>query len=435
VDGDFLKIVDKERKVISILQSDADYKDPVKFGAANKIYKEIENDLKKLDIDIEEVELMVIASSRKLSQKKYASYSTLSSLLVIMLIGLVVVSIISLMITNSTVIKPVSELSEVLDAVGRGQIVNYEMQMARKDEIGVIQQSTVTLIKGLKAKADIANAIGKGNYDIELKLQGKNDKLGKALIEMRDNLKSSMLKEIESKKSLEKYTLSLEKKNKELDQFAYITSHDLKSPLRGINNLSEWIEEDMGSLMTDDSRGYFKLMRGRILRLESLINSLLKYSRSGKLGGEKEWVDSRDLVLNLLRIINPPSKHVIYFDDALPNVLAVRKDIEDVFYELLTNSVKYANVNKPVINITYQQVDSKHKFCIADNGIGIAAEYHNKIFTIFQTLEARDKFESVGAGLAIAKKIVEENNGEIWVESEKGKGSKFYFTWQDSVEN
>ncbi len=435
VDGDFLKIVEKERKVMSILQNDADYKNPLKFGAASKINKEIESDLKKLDIDIEEVELMVIASSRKLSQKKYASYSTLSSLLVIMLIGLVVVSIISLMITNSTVIKPVSELSEVLDAVGRGQIVNYEMQMPRKDEIGVIQQSTVTLIKGLKAKADIANAIGKGNYDIELKLQGKNDKLGKALIEMRDNLKSSMLKEIESKKSLEKYTLSLEKKNKELDQFAYITSHDLKSPLRGINNLSEWIEEDMGSLMTDDSKGYFKLMRGRIHRLESLINSLLKYSRSGKLGGEKEWVDSRDLVLNLLRIINPPSKHVIYFDDALPNVNAVRKDIEDVFYELLTNSVKYANINKPVINITYQHVDGKHKFCIADNGIGIAPEYHNKIFTIFQTLEARDKFESVGAGLAIAKKIVEENNGEIWVESEKGKGSKFYFTWQDTVEN
>lgn len=154
VDGDFLKIIDKERKVMSILQSDADYKDPAKFSAANKIYKEIESDLKKLDIDIEEVELMVIASSRKLSQKKYASYSTLSSLLVIMLIGLVVVSIISLMITNSTVIKPVSELSEVLDAVSRGQIINYQMQMPRKDEIGVIQQSTVTLIKGLKAKAD-----------------------------------------------------------------------------------------------------------------------------------------------------------------------------------------------------------------------------------------------------------------------------------------
>lgn len=435
VDGDFLKIVDKEKKVMSILQTDADYKDPAKFGAANKIYKEIEGDLKKLDIDIEEVELMVIASSRKLSQKKYASYSTLSSLLVIMLIGLVVVSIISLMITNSTVIKPVSELSEVLDAVGRGQVINYEMQMPRKDEIGVIQQSTVTLIKGLKAKADIANAIGKGNYDIELKLQGKNDKLGKALIEMRDNLKSSMLKEIESKKSLEKYTLSLEKKNKELDQFAYITSHDLKSPLRGINNLSEWIEEDMGSLMTEDSKGYFKLMRGRIHRLESLINSLLKYSRSGKLGGEKEWVDSRDLVLNLLRIINPPSKHVIYFDDALPKVLAVRKDIEDVFYELLTNSVKYANANKPIINITYQQLGEKHKFCIADNGSGIPEEYHQKIFTIFQTLEARDKFESVGAGLAIAKKIVEENNGEIWVESEKGKGSKFFFTWQDQADS
>jgi signal transduction histidine kinase len=434
VDGDFLKIIEKERKVMSILQKDADYKDTIKFDAANKIYKEIESDLKKLDVNVEEVELMVIASSRKLSQKKYASYSTLSSLLVIMLIGLVVVSIISLMITNSTVIKPVSELSEVLDAVGRGQIINYEMQIQRKDEIGIIQQSTVTLIRGLKAKADIANAIGKGNYDIELKLQGKNDKLGKALIEMRNNLKNSMLKEIESKKSLEKYTLSLEKKNKELDQFAYITSHDLKSPLRGINNLSEWIEEDMGSLMTDDSKGYFKLMRGRILRLESLINSLLKYSRSGKLGGEKEWVDSRDLVLNLLRIINPPSKHVIYFDDALPIVNAVRKDIEDVFYELLTNSIKYANVIKPIINITYQHVDGKHKFCIADNGLGIATEYHSKIFTIFQTLEARDKLESVGAGLAIAKKIVEENNGEIWVESEKGKGAKFYFTWQDSVE-
>ncbi|MCX6185659.1 MAG: ATP-binding protein [Bacteroidetes bacterium] len=435
VGGDFEKIIVKEKNIMSLLKTDADYNNPLKFSSAHKIYKEIEIDLKKLDTDIEEVELMVIAASRKLSQKKYASYSTLSSLLVIMLIGLVVVSVISLMITNSTVIKPVSELSEVLDAVGRGQIVNYQMNLARRDEIGVIQKSTLTLIKGLKAKADIANAIGKGNYDIELKLQGKNDKLGKALIEMRDNLKSSMLKEIESKKSLEKYTLSLEKKNKELDQFAYITSHDLKSPLRGINNLSEWIEEDMGELMTEDSKGYFKLMRGRIHRLESLINSLLKYSRSGKLGGEKEWVDSRSMVLDLLKLINPSIHHTIYFDDALPKIWAVRKDIEDVFYELLSNSVKYANPKRPIINITYQHIDEKHKFCIADNGLGIASEYHNKIFTIFQTLEARDKFESVGAGLAIAKKIVDENNGNIWVESEPNKGARFYFTWLDSDTN
>lgn len=431
IDADFSKVIDKERQIMNLLKTENDYNDPEKMKKAIKIYGEVDAQLKTIDIDIEEVELMVIAASRKLTQKKYASYRTLSIILLVMLVGLLVVSVISLFITNRTIIKPVTELSDVLNSVGRGQVVNFEMPLPRKDEIGIIQQSTITLLRGLKAKADVANAIGKGNYDIDVQLQSKNDRLGKALIEMRNNLKSSMLKEIESKKSLEQYTVRLEKKNTELDQFAYITSHDLKSPLRAINNLSEWIEEDMGEQLSSESKGYFKLMRSRIFRLEELINSLLKYSRAGKIGDKKEKINTLDTVFNILRRINPPPHHAVYFDESLPEIPAYRKDIEDIFYELISNSIKYNKGREPITNITYMMLpdDDACQFCIADNGPGIAPEFHEKIFTIFQTLEARDKLESIGAGLAIVKKIVEENNGRVWVESDGIKGSRFYFTW------
>jgi light-regulated signal transduction histidine kinase (bacteriophytochrome) len=193
--------------------------------------------------------------------------------------------------------------------------------------------------------------------------------------------------------------------------------------------LAEWIEEDMNDTMSGDSKKYFVMLRGRVHRMEALINSLLKYSRAGKVSTEIDKINVNSIVTDVLKRLAPSKKYAIYFDNSFPEILANYQDIDDIFYELISNAIKYNDNQNPIINITYKTENKYYVFCIADNGAGISKEYHQKIFTIFQTLETRDKVESVGAGLAIVKKIVEENGGAVWIDSDEAKGAKFYFKW------
>lgn len=299
----------------------------------------------------------------------------------------------------------------------------------RTDEIGTMIHTTQKVVNGFRQKTNVANAIGKGNYNIKIPLLSSQDKLGKALEQMRNNLQESKISLEHNLKSLEEYAINLEKKNKELDQFAYITSHDLKSPLRGINNLAEWIMEDLGDNIPVNSKQYFGLLQGRVHRMEALINSILTYSRAGKLTDKQELVSTKETLINTLDYLQPNKKFRIFFDENLPSIFGNKKDIKDLFYIFISNAIIHNTAKNPVINITFSTNKNGFTFCIADNGPGINPEYHEKIFTIFQTLESRDKIESVGAGLAIAKKIVESYGGKTWVESDEGLGANFYFTW------
>jgi light-regulated signal transduction histidine kinase (bacteriophytochrome) len=246
---------------------------------------------------------------------------------------------------------------------------------------------------------------------------------------MRDNLKLSKEIEAQNIKSLEAFTNNLMKKNKELDQFAYITSHDLKSPLRGINNLTEWIQEDMGEELSPESKKYFHMLRGRVHRMEALINSILQYSRAGKTAENQEKILSKNIVYEVLETYKLKSNVSILVDDSLPYVTANKRDLYEVFNVFISNAINHNTAAEPVVNISYNQNANKIIFCIADNGIGIAEEYHEKIFTLFQTLERRDEVENIGAGLAIGRKIVEDYGGKVWVKSEHNMGAKFYFDW------
>ncbi|MCF8428612.1 MAG: GHKL domain-containing protein [Bacteroidia bacterium] len=428
VDQFYTKVIEKQRELLEITT-------PISNTEASQLLlTAIKEDGKKLEINIDEIERNVTDASNALQSEKYKSYSTLRFSLLIMMVVLVLIAAISLIITNETIVNPIKQVSELLKIMGKGEIVKFEETTNRKDEIGDMIESAKNLSLGMKNKADVAFQIGKGNYEIEVQLQGKNDKLGRALLEMRNNLIESKKTETKNLHDLELYTKNLEKRNKELDQFAYITSHDLKSPLRGINNLAEWIAEDMEDSMSEESKKYFVMLRGRVHRMEALINSLLKYSRAGKVNNDVEKININTIVNEVLKRLAPDSKFAIYFDSNFPTILANYQDIDDIFYELISNAIKYNNSEKPIINITYKTEKNYYVFCVADNGEGVAQEYHQKIFTIFQTLETRDKVESVGAGLAIVKKIVEENGGTIWIESEKGKGAKFYFKWQIPTE-
>jgi PAS domain S-box-containing protein len=237
-------------------------------------------------------------------------------------------------------------------------------------------------------------------------------------------------KEKEAERQLKEYTGDLERINKELDQFAYIVSHDLKAPLRAINNLSMWIEEDLEGKLEGETKHQFQLLRGRVGRLEGLINGILSYSRAGRIKVTPSKVSVANLINGIIDMLSPPALYKISIDDALPTLNTERIALEQIFSNLISNAIKYNRQNAaPEIHITCKDQGAMYKFGVADNGEGIEAEYHEKVFVIFQTLEARDKVESTGVGLAIVKKIVEEKGGEVWVESEKGKGASFYFTW------
>lgn len=239
--------------------------------------------------------------------------------------------------------------------------------------------------------------------------------------------------EKEAERKLKEYAQELEMKNKELDQFAYIVSHDLKAPLRGINNLSLWIEEDLGDKIEGEVKDSFDMMRGRVKRMELLINGILEYSRAGRIKQEAETFALKPMLDELVESLSPAEKFKIIIPENLPTVTAERISFEQIFTNYISNGIKYNNNPEPTIEVSFKINKGMYEFCVADNGDGIDKQFHEKVFVIFQTLQSRDTYESTGVGLAIVKKIVEDKGGNVWIESEKGKGAKFFFSWPVEV--
>lgn len=223
-------------------------------------------------------------------------------------------------------------------------------------------------------------------------------------------------------------TRSLERTNQELDQFAYVVSHDLKAPLRAIATLAEWIEEDQGDELSEESREHLILLRGRASRMAGLIDGILQYSRAGR-AQQVARVNVSTLLCEVIELLAPPPEVLIAVEPKMPTFKTEKVPLEQIFINLIGNALKYANSPHARIDVSVRDVGKYYEFAIVDNGPGIAPEYHSKIWGIFQRLEARDKVEGTGIGLSIVKKIVESRGGRVWVESEIGAGATFRFTW------
>lgn len=221
----------------------------------------------------------------------------------------------------------------------------------------------------------------------------------------------------------------LEERNRELDQFAYMASHDLKAPLRGIANLARWVEEDLGEQISPQVRTHLELMRARVRRMEGLISGLLQYSRVGRTRASIDQVDVAALIAEVVDLLAPPAEVRVEVLGALPTLQASRLLLHQVFANLLENAIKHGRAAPLTITVSAERSGPFCMFRVSDNGQGIAPRFHERIFGIFQTLAARDSVESSGLGLALVKKIVEHEGGRIWVESDEGRGATFSFTW------
>lgn len=223
---------------------------------------------------------------------------------------------------------------------------------------------------------------------------------------------------------------SLARINKELDQFAYIASHDLKAPLRGIASLAHWIEVDLGDKLGAESRNHLELLQTRVRRMEGLIEGILAYSRAGRLKDRRERVDVGLLLAEAIEMLAPPAEAIITVAPNMPVIETERAALQQVFMNLIGNAIRHAKRKDAHVEIAVTEEDGDYyRFSVSDNGPGIPGEFHDKIWEIFQTLEPRDRVEGTGIGLALVKKNVTARGGHAWVESLDSTGATFHFQW------
>jgi len=225
---------------------------------------------------------------------------------------------------------------------------------------------------------------------------------------------------------LKKNITELEQRNTELDKFAYVVSHDLKAPIRGIHNVINWIGEDFGNAISEELRKYLNIISQRTRRMEDLINGLLDYAKIRE-KTTVELTDVNELVKEISEMVVPRNFKVEIQN--LPVIITERLKLEQVFTNLISNAVKYTSHQNGEIIVSCGEFPHYYEFAVKDNGIGIEQEYHDKIFEMFQTLREKHEKESTGIGLAIIKKILEDQHCTIRVNSVLGKGSEFIFTW------
>jgi light-regulated signal transduction histidine kinase (bacteriophytochrome) len=243
---------------------------------------------------------------------------------------------------------------------------------------------------------------------------------------MEQKLVYAIAHDITDRKQVE---IDLERRNQELDSFVHIVSHDLKAPLRAIANLSQWIEEDFQGAISAHSQQQMTLLRSRVHGMEAKIDGLLDYARIGKTDAESELVATAELVAEVVEMLAPASTFKISIAPDLPILSANRLLLSQVFANTIGNAIEHHDRSDGVITISGRALSDFYEFAIADDGVGIAPEHHERIFRIFQAVNPQNRSDSTGIGLAIVKKIVEAEGGNIWLESQLGRGTTFYFTW------
>ncbi len=220
----------------------------------------------------------------------------------------------------------------------------------------------------------------------------------------------------------------LARSNEDLAQFAYAASHDLRAPLRAITNLTEWIEEDMAGRLSPKAQEHLTTLRGRAQRMDALVGDLLSYSRVGREANGVTAVDTAAVIHDVTELLSPPQGFDVVVRPPMPVLLTQRAPFEQVVRNLIGNALKHHDRSEGCIVVSAAQRDGLWEFSIADDGPGVPAEFHDRVFQMFQKLRSSDEVEGTGMGLALVRRIVEVNGGDIRLES-AGRGTTVRFTW------
>ncbi|KLU06874.1 Two-component sensor histidine kinase [Rhodopirellula islandica] len=220
----------------------------------------------------------------------------------------------------------------------------------------------------------------------------------------------------------------LERSNEDLDRFAYIASHDLKAPLRGIMHLAEWINEDMPKQVGQEVREHLTMLNAQVSRMDGLLNDLLAYARVNQQTDTVEPIDLNTALPQLFAFMSPPDTMRLSLPEQLPCLTTARGPLEQVFRNLIGNAIKHAPQGR-VITVTSQVIDESYQFTVSDDGPGIPSIAQERIFGMFQTLESGQDRRGTGMGLHLVKRLVQVQGCEAWVDPGKGKGATFRFTW------
>lgn len=219
----------------------------------------------------------------------------------------------------------------------------------------------------------------------------------------------------------------LEKSNTELRQFTHIASHDLKAPLRAISMLVEWVVEESMDVLNEDSKSKMTMIVDRVKRMYGFLDGMLAYSKIGASQVQRTELNLNEVVKDVINSLNIPN-HITIKINHLPTIYSGELHLTQVFQNLISNAVMHMDKDEGTVEVGVSEVDGEKHFYVKDNGPGIEDIHFEKIFIIFQTLNARDSLESTGIGLTIVKKIIESYGGQVWLESELGQGTCFYFT-------
>jgi len=327
---------------------------------------------------------------------------------------------------------PLNGLMEGIAAFGAGAL-QRRVDVQSRDEIGQVAAAFNRMADDLVAAAAAqergAAELAASNASLLAEIGDRTAaeaSLARSIAELDDR--------IAAQARLTRLIADLERSNDELDNFAYGASHDLKAPLRGIRNLTDWITADVKDTASEETLENLMMLHNRVERLDLLLDSLLEYSRIGRTGGAPENVDSAKMVADIAEYIAPRPGFTIACRGELPAIHTHKASLEQVLRNLIGNGLKHHDRDTGTVSVSARDIGDKVEFRVEDDGPGVPKVFHDRIFQMFQTLKSRDEMEGSGMGLAIVKKSVEVHAGKISVESAPpSRGTAFVFTWEKNT--
>ena len=325
--------------------------------------------------------------------------------------GLVASFLLVRFLSQRIVINRLVALTDMSSEIGKGNL-QHRLDIQSTDELGILAS----------AFNNMAGELGERKRQLDVE---KNKVLDKV-----EELEEQITRRETAEEELKQTVTDLRRSNAELEQFAYVASHDLQEPLRMISSYVQLLARRYEGKLDADADDFIGFAVDGAKRMQTLINDLLVYSRVGTRGKPFEPTNCEDVLNQVLANLEVAIDEggAVVTHDPLPTVAADSSQLTQLFQNLIGNAIKFHGEDAPRVYIAAERKGDEWEFSVADNGIGIDPEFFERIFVIFQRLHGRDEYSGTGIGLAVCKKIVERHGGRMWVEAEQGKGATFYLT-------